>query len=461
MQDFKDEFNNEDLNEMEFEKDSLENDVISEDYTWYEDEYRPAMSGTVSDRNALSLYRPKLKKPKKKRTILAAVLSSVITTAICCGIFAFTLSNMGVFEKGGVENQAIPQASTLSVAENGNGMVKTVVNKDANALSIPDIYSKASPSVVSILCTSGSGFSAKSSSGSGVIITKDGYIVTNNHVIEGASIITVKTKAGQTFTAQLIGRDERTDLAVLKVSHDEVLPAAEIGDSTALRVGDLAVAIGNPLQEELVSTLTVGYISAINRTMVIDERQMTMLQTDAAINPGNSGGALINVYGQVIGITTAKSTGYDIEGLGFAIPMNEAVPIIDSIIKNGYVTGRPLIGITGIDVTEQIAKANDLPIGVYVHSVISGGSADLGGIKEGDVIVKCEGKDIKSVDDINEIRDSHKVGDKLTFVISRNGKEMKCSITLQEEKPVQKEQEEKKEEKKTYIPSDFFSYFGW
>jgi len=194
---------------------------------------------------------------------------------------------------------------------------------------------------------------------------------------------------------------------------------------------------------------------------------MTMLQTDAAINPGNSGGALINMYGQVIGITTAKSTGYDIEGIGFAIPTNEAVPIIDSIIKNGYVTGRPLVGITGIDVTAQIAAVNEIPEGVYVDTVISGGAADLGGIKEGDVIIKFDGKEVKSVDEINSIRDSHKVGDRIDVVVSRNGSNAKFTITLQEEKP--SKEEEKKEETKNnnsggyqrFPYSDFFSFFGW
>lgn len=458
MEDFKNEINNENIEENEITEEVFENDAISEDHTWYEDEYRPAMSGIVSSENALSIYEPKIKKPKKTRTVLVAVISSVVTTVICCALFFTALATLGILKGIGIDNKT-PSTSALSSTKNTEGIIKTaVIDADANALSVPDIYSKASPAVVNILCTSGSGYNVASSSGSGVIITEDGYIATNNHVIDGASIITVKTIAGQTFDAQVVGKDERTDLAVLKVSHDETLPCAEVGDSTTLRVGDLAVAIGNPLQEELVSTLTVGNISAINRTMVIDGRQLTMLQTDAAINPGNSGGALINAYGQVIGITTAKSKGYDVEGLGFAIPMSEAVPVIESIIKNGYVTGRPLIGIMGIDVTEQISKANDLPQGVYVDSVIEGGSADLGGIKAGDVIVECDGQKIKSVDDINAIRDSHKVGDALSFVVSRNGKKVKCNITLQEDKPTN---EEKQEEKSAYVPSDFFSYFGW
>ncbi len=458
-----DEFNKDYENDFYEEADegnSAECD-ISEDYTWYDDEYRQAMSGTVSDKNALSIYRPKVKKVKNRSNIFAAVISSVVTACICCSVFAFGFWNINMKDTKKEETKEVPSGSTLSVSEE-NGVIKTVANTaDAAIMSIPDIYSKVSPAVVSVLCTQGSGYGAKASSGSGVILTKDGYIVTNNHVIEGASIITVKTIAGQSFDARVVGADSRSDLAVLKVSQDTDLPIAEVGDSTMLRVGDLALAIGNPLQEELVSTLTVGYISAIDRTMVIDERQMTMLQTDAAINPGNSGGALINAYGHVIGITTAKSTGYDVEGLGFAIPMSEAVPVVESIIKNGYVTGRPLIGIAGIDVTEDIAKANNLPVGIYVDSVISGGAADLGGIKKGDVIIKCDGQQVKSIDEINEIRDTHAVGDKLEIVVSRNGSEVTFTIQLQEEKPSTKTEESQENGYAQYPPSDFFSMFDW
>ncbi len=455
-----DEFKNnykDDIYEERNEADYLPKAEIAHDYTWYDDEYNAAMRGTVSGENALSIYKPKIKKLKKHRPLLAAVVSSIVTTAICCSIFAAVLFNSDI-----AKENASPSASTLSVSQNNGEIVQTALSgTDAKALSIPDIYTKASGSVVSIICTSTNGFNSSTSSGSGVILTKDGYIATNNHVINGASIITVKTIAGQSLDAQLVGKDERTDLAVLKVSPEKDLPSAEIGNSANIRVGDLAVAIGNPLQEELVSTLTVGYISAIDRTMIIDERQMTMLQTDAAINPGNSGGALINIYGQVIGITTAKSTGYDIEGLGFAIPMNEAIPVLESIIKNGYVTGRPLIGITGIDITQSIAQANDLPVGVYVNSVNPGGSADKAGIKNGDVIIECEGQKIESVDDINAIRDTHKVGDTIKFVIVRNGKKQKVSVILQEEKPTTEQKQETPESKKQYIPSDFFSFFGW
>lgn len=459
MDEFRNNFNDENEN---YEK--QENDI---NYNFLENDTEPAMSGTVSEKHALSVYRPKIKKNPFKNPVFAAVVSAVVTSIICFSVFA----GVGALINSGRTNEP----SSLTIANQENDGVKNVVNNlSGTKLSVPDIYDKVSPSVVSIICTTkGNALqTGAKSSGSGVILTKDGYIVTNNHVIEGAAIITVKTIAGQSLTAQLVGADAKTDIAVLKVNCNKELPFAEIGNSAALRVGDMAVAIGNPLQEELVSTLTVGYISAIDRTMVIDQRQMTMIQTDAAINPGNSGGALINEYGQVIGITTAKQTGYDIEGLGFAIPSNEAVPIIESIIEHGYVTGRPLVGITGINVTEAIAEANDLPIGVYVDTVISGGAADLGSIVSGDVILKFDGKDIKSVDEINAIRDEHKVGDKIAVTVWRNGKKVNCTIILQEEKPteetkIQEQSQQNQEESPngrfpSYgFPSDFFSFFGW
>lgn len=469
MDEFKNNFNEE--NETYENVDNTENkDTENEDYTWYDDEYKSAMSGTVSDKHALSVYKPKVKKNRFKNPVFAAVVSSIVTTAVCFGIFAAVATGISIARKDA------PAGGSLSIVEESGDGIKTVASKaTGEVMSVPDIYDTVSPTVVSIICTSQSNGlqSAATSNGSGVILTKDGYVVTNNHVIDGAAIITVKTLAGQSLDAQVVGADERTDLAVLKVECDKDLPYADLGNSAALRVGDLALAIGNPLQEELVSTLTVGYISAINRTMIIDERQMTMLQTDAAINPGNSGGALINTYGQIIGITTAKSTGYDVEGLGFAIPINEAIPVIESIIEHGYVTGRPLVGITGIDVTESIAKANDLPVGVYVDTVVAGGAADNGGIKAGDVIVKFDGEAIENVDQINAIRDEHKVGDKIEVVVSRNGKKIKCTIELQEEKPSTETQGEVEQIPQQVpnnsqggynsygFPSDFFSFFGW
>jgi serine protease Do len=435
-------------------------------HNWHADDFETTVRNSVPKSHALSIYRPKEKKFRKllKRPVFAAVLSSVVTSVFCFGLFAATYKPEAP--------QSVLPPSTLTAGEmantQGSGNVETTLSVfGGNALTIPQVYDKASPAVVSILVQSQSNAYIQSqetmSSGSGIIIRQDGYIVTNNHVVEGAGKVTVNTIGGDQFDAKIIGTDARTDLAVLKIENDQALPFAELGDSSQLRVGDMALAIGNPLREELAGTLTVGYISAINRSMIIDGKQMTMLQTDAAINPGNSGGALLNMYGQVIGINTAKSTGYDIEGLGFAIPINEAKPIIESIIKDGYVTGRPLIGLIGRTVTEAISKAQDLPIGVYVSAVTEYGAAEKAGIQVGDVIIECEGKKVTTVDEINKIRDEHKPGDKSTMKISRMGKKKDITVTLQEEKPEETQQPVQSQPQQQFpqFPSDFFSWFGW
>ena len=436
------------------------------DQNWFSDDFEDTVRNAVPKDKAISIYHPKEKKFRKlfRNPVFAAVVSSVVTCVFCLGIFAATY-------KPPVTGSVLPQtAGSVSQTDTSgsSGEVKNAANVFSGQLSIPQVYDKASPAVVSILCQSQSNAYIQSqaamSSGSGIIIRQDGYIVTNNHVIEGAAKVTVTTIGGDQFDAKIIGTDSRTDIAVLKVENDQPLPFAELGDSAAIRVGDMALAIGNPLREELAGTLTVGYISAINRSMVIDGKQMTMIQTDAAINPGNSGGALLNMNAQVIGINTAKSTGYDVEGLGFAIPINEVKPIIESLIKDGYVTGRPLIGLTGRTVTEAISKAQGIPVGVYVQRVVEYSAAERAGIQIGDVIIECEGKKVTTVDEINKIRDEHKPGDTITMKINRSGSVKEVSVVLQEEKPEtqqQQQQAQQGQQQMPQLPSDFFSWFGW
>ena len=477
MDDFKmnnyesDEFqNHEDTNNAQ----NTETEKTEAQHEWFSDDFEKSVKNAVPKDKALSIYKPRVKRSRLffKNPVVAAVISSLVTCGICLTAFSFSFSGA---------KSAQPLLPTQTAGESAvntkgeSSVIQNAVNSSSGSgLSIPEVYDKASPAVVSILSTLQSGGYIQSqetmSSGSGIVIRSDGYIVTNNHVIDGAVSIKVQTIAGQSFDAKVVGSDSRTDLAVLKVDGDQELPYAELGDSSDIRVGDMALAIGNPLREELAGTLTVGYISAINRSMVIDGKQMTMLQTDAAINPGNSGGALLNMKGQVIGINTAKSTGYDVEGLGFAIPINEAKPVIESIMQNGYVTGRPLVGIGGQTVTKAIAKANDLPIGVYVRTVTAFGAAERAGIQVGDVITEFDGQKIETIDDINEIRDQHKVGDTIKVKLSRSGKTIETDLTLLEEKPEtqeQKEQEQNSQEQQQpnqgqqQIPSDFFNWFNW
>jgi serine protease Do len=260
--------------------------------------------------------------------------------------------------------------------------------------------------------------------------------VTNAHVVEDAKTITVVTENGDNYVAELIGADAKSDLAVLKIKSDKSLPAAILGDSDQLVKGELAVAIGNPLGE-LAGTVTVGVISALNRQITIDNQVMSLIQTDAAINAGNSGGALVNTYGEVIGINSAKNSGDGIEGLGFAIPANKAKPIIEQLINFGYITGRPLIGINGESIPAQIADRYGWPQGIYIGSVEKGGSAELAGIREGDIIVEFDGKKITTVAELNQIKEQHKPGDALTVKIYRTETKANVTLTLTlgEEKP--------------------------
>ncbi len=271
---------------------------------------------------------------------------------------------------------------------------------------------------------------AEQGTGSGIVISEDGYIVTNNHVIEGATNIGVVLPGGKQVEAQLIGQDSRTDLAVLKVKA-EGLTAAKLGDSDKIRPGELAVAIGNPLGHQLAGSVTVGVISAVGRTLQVDGKTLNLIQTDAAINPGNSGGALVNKKGEVIGINTLKQAAVGVEGIGFAIPINDAKPIIEQLIDYGYIS-RPGIGIWGSEITEQAAKEYKVPVGILIRRVVVDGAAAKAGIVPGDIIIKMEGKTIKTFDQLNKILQEYKVNDKVKLVIWRDGQEIEITLTLGE-----------------------------
>ncbi|NCU25519.1 PDZ domain-containing protein, partial [Candidatus Nomurabacteria bacterium] len=219
----------------------------------------------------------------------------------------------------------------------------------------------------------------------------------------------------------------------LKIEADDLRPA-ELGDSSKLLVGDLAVAIGNPLGT-LEGTLTAGVISALNRTITIDGTDMTLIQTDAALNPGNSGGALANDKGQVIGIVNAKTSSVDVEGLGYAIPINEAKLVVDDLVNKGYVSGRLLIGISTKDITEELADYYELPVGVYIVQVTPGSPAAKAGLMEGDVIIGIDGEDIKTSDEILDVRDSHIAGDSIKILFMRDGQERAVTLVFEEYVP--------------------------
>ena len=298
-------------------------------------------------------------------------------------------------------------------------------------LSLQEIYSKNIDSVVSITCTYRNG----TSSGTGVIFSGDGYIVTNHHVIEGARDIAVLLTDDRTLSATLVGADAASDLAVLYVE-DENLIAAEFGDSTQLRVGDSVAAIGDPLGSELRGTLTNGIISAINRDVNVGGRTMTLIQTNAAINTGNSGGPLINCYGQVIGINTLKisdsASSAGVEGLGFAIPSATVKEIVDQLIDQGYVSGRPALGIYGEGVSSFYQHYYRMPAGLYITHIDSGSDAANRGIIPGDILMSIGDIRITDMDDLNNALYNYTPGDSVTVIIYRQGLQYKVELTLTE-----------------------------
>lgn len=278
--------------------------------------------------------------------------------------------------------------------------------------------------------------------GSGIIISEDGYILTNNHVINSSSsssyyAIGEATKVSvflynddTEYEAKVVGTDEETDLAVIKIEKDGLV-AAELGDSDSVMVGEFSMAIGNPLGMQ--SSVTGGMISAVNREVEdSDGKTYTLIQTDAAINSGNSGGALVNSKGQVIGINTLKVSATGVEGMGFAIPINSAKPIYEDLIQYNKVR-RPYIGISGRDLDETTAQRNNLPVGIYVVTVDEFSAAEKAGVQTGDVIIKADGQEITTMEELNSIKNTHAIGDTMTITVYRNGKEKDITLTLQEQ----------------------------
>ncbi|MEG0240396.1 S1C family serine protease [Anaerorhabdus sp.] len=339
----------------------------------------------------------------------------------------------GTFGFGGgyLANQFAAPHSTI-VQNSSSNIANTSISD--NGLSMQDIISKTSPSVVEIRTeTVSSGFMLEEyvseGAGSGVILTSDGYIVTNNHVINGARNISVTLSDGTAYTAELVGTDSTTDLAVIKIDATN-LQASVIGNSDNLKVGDGVIAIGNPLGT-LGGSATDGIISALNREITIDNETMNLLQTNAAVNPGNSGGGLFNAAGELIGIVNAKSSGNDIEGLGFAIPSNDVVEIADQLINNGYVSNRATIGVYLSEVTQNNGQV--VP-GLYISEVIEGLGAEKAGLQAYDRIIFVGDTEITSYSDLKKIIKEYNVGDTIEMTVVRDGKQIVAQVTLSESK---------------------------
>ena len=302
---------------------------------------------------------------------------------------------------------------------------------EAEGLSLQEIYRQCIVSVVSITSSSGSG----TSTGTGVILSEDGYIVTNYHVIEGGTRITVLLHDDREFSAWIVGSDPATDLAVLKIEADD-LTGATFGDSDVLQVGDSVAAIGDPLGIEYRGTMTNGIISAINRNMSIDGRLMNLIQTNAALNSGNSGGPLINSCGQVIGINTVKIGAFTdkagVEGIGFAIPSATVTDIVNQIIEMGYVSGRPSIGFSGESISLFYQRFYRLPSGMYITDITPGSNAEQVGLQEGDILISVDDTRIYDQSDLDTLLYGYSAGDTVTIIIYRGGYTMQASLTLEE-----------------------------
>ena len=326
------------------------------------------------------------------------------------------------------------------LSHNTNVTIQQQTNKSNSGTiqvsDVSDIVEKCKDSVVEITTESVSsgnsifGQYVSQGAGSGVIISEDGYIVTNNHVVSGATSLKVTTTDGTEYDASVVGKDSQTDLAVIKVDANN-LQAATLGDSDILQVGDPAIAIGNPLGE-LGGTVTTGIISATDRQITIDDETMTLLQTDAAINPGNSGGGLFNADGNLIGIVNAKESSTGIEGLGFAIPITPAQDIITELMQNGSVTSRPALNVSLYDYTSNNQSQNSkYEDGCYIVQIVKNGAADKAGLQQNDRIISFDGEKIQSTSDVKAVLKKHKIGDTVKMVVERNSKKVTVEITLQ------------------------------
>ncbi len=374
-------------------------------------------------------YMPKKKKSNSAKSFILGILGGLIGASIVLAIVLF-ISPV---------NNALFNNSEGNNNESNNSVLKYDIKEyDNPVIAISEVVGSSIVGIkVDFSYNSFFGQQKASQEGSGIIIKSDGYIVTNNHVIaleQYASdpVINVYLpNSDEPLQATVVGTDEQTDIAIIKVDCTD-LPAAKLGNSSDLKVGEMVVAIGNPLGMDFAGSVTVGYVSALNRKLTdSNNNQYNLIQTDAAINSGNSGGALVNTKGEVIGINIAKIQGTGIEGLSFAIPIDDIKDIIATLEK-GETVKRPYIGIGGTAVNKETAKKYNLVEGIYVSEVYTFSAAEKAGIKVGDVITKLEGQTVKTVNEMNAIKDKYKIGDKLKITINRNGKEMELELTLLE-----------------------------
>ena len=382
--------------------------------------------------------------PKKKKKFNDKRVARSAVALVLAAAMGFAGGFVGA-KFGGSGKVVIQQVAPSSTADSASGSDSsiTAASSSGSSLTTEQVADLVSPSVV-VITTEQVVYSqwswygqnqVESGAGSGVIISSDGYILTCAHVVDGASTITV-TIGDKDYTATLVGEDTTSDIAVIKIDADGLTPAT-VGNSDSLKVGQSVMAVGNPLGE-LGGTVTGGMISALNRSVTIQGSSsvntMSLIQMDASVSPGNSGGGLFNMNGELVGIVNAKSSSSDAEGLGFAIPINDAIKVAQELLENGYVTGRPYLGITYLAVTDA-QTASQLGVnayGVYVVEVVKGGPAEKAGLQAGDRIVSVDGTEIASKDDLGTLMQKHAAGDTLSITIARDGQMQTVNVTLGE-----------------------------
>ena len=392
-------------------------------------------------------YQQRPKKTGKKKNKGLKVFAGIMCCILCVGVLG--MAGYGTYALIAGQQETTSAEANIDGTEDSDPSSSTLVlndkpsTSDSNAsvdlsegeLTITERAEKVLPSTVGIvgyIQSQQSIFGGEQSQGSGIIVSADGYIVTNAHVIDGASSIKVVLQDDSEYNATVVGSDEKTDLAVLKIEATGLTPA-EFGNSDQMKIGEQVIAIGNPGGLELAGTVTVGYVSAINRPITTTTgNTIDCIQTDAAINPGNSGGALVNTYGQVIGINSQKIAATEYEGIGFAISINEAQPVINDLIQYGYVRGRVVMGITMQMIDNTYAAIYGYVPGVGVVSVESGSPAEEAGLVPGDIITEIDGESLSSQEVLNQILEEHKPGDTITLTVYRQSAQGKSQeLTMQ------------------------------
>lgn len=409
------------------------------------------------------------KKSKKGKKV--ALIAGALALTLCVGVGGGLLGSYLLGNNGGISVVANTSNSNSSKTENSNSELTIIQasDNDVKPTTTQEVAEKTLDSVVEITTESTEydsfyGQYVSKGAGSGVIISADGYIITNNHVVEGATSVKVRLTNEKSYDAKVIGTDSTLDVALIKIEEKDLKPVI-FGDSSKLKVGQTAIAIGNPLGK-LGGTVTDGIISALDREIQLDGKTMTLLQTNAAINPGNSGGGLFDSNGNLIGIVVAKSTsssnGTSVEGLGFAIPVNNIINILDDLKTSGYVTGRPALGVTLVDInTEQKQFMYRVDrLGVYVSSLTSGGAAEKAGIEVGDCITKIGDKEVSTSSEVKAELTKHKAGETIKITIDREGTEKTLNVTLGESTPEESSTQENSSYSGNNYDDIFRYYFG-